>query len=47
MALKVRLQDECVSGVHGNRESLSVTDRMPLQTLEYKVSLFCQNIYIL
>jgi hypothetical protein len=27
--------------------SSSVTDRMPLQTPEYKVSLFCQNMYTL
>jgi hypothetical protein len=46
MALKVCLVDKCVFGMHGDRESSSVTDRIPLQTLEYKVSLFCQNIYI-
>jgi hypothetical protein len=32
MALKVCVLDECVSGVHGDRESSSVSDRMPLQT---------------
>jgi hypothetical protein len=41
MALKVLL-DECVSAMHGDRES-SLTDRMPLPTLEYKVSHFCKT----
>jgi hypothetical protein len=40
MDLKVCLLDECVSGMHSDQESSYVTDQMPLQTLEYKVSLF-------
>jgi hypothetical protein len=41
---KFGLIDECVSSMYSDRESY-LTDQMPLQTLEYKVSLFCQNIY--
>jgi hypothetical protein len=47
MALKVHLLDECVSGMHDDRESSYVTNWMSLKTLEYNVSLFCQNIYAL